>query len=77
MIKLVVQEQTDDGVQSFLVLGDEPFRVEVNNSGIPGGNIIAHIYRGFDVDIEQEPDLVFDGNAPCFSAESCGKVEGI
>lgn len=45
--------------QHFVITTTEPMRVEV--SATEEGFIIAHAYRGAEVDMEQEPDLVFDG----------------
>lgn len=56
MISLnVVDEDTDH----FIVSADEPVRIEVS---VVSGRVIAHAYRGHMIDMEQEPDLVYDGN---------------
>lgn len=52
-------EIINDKAQHFFVSGDEPFRVEVNNTS---GRTVAFVYRGAKIDKDQEPDLVYDGN---------------
>ena len=61
MLKLDITRNEDGGPQSFMVSGDEPFRVDCS---IPfhGANLVAHVYRGMEPDHEQEPCLIFDGN---------------
>lgn len=55
MIRLQV---IDDEQQHFLLTADEPMRVEV----LPvNGKIIAHIYTGTEVDMEQSPVGAYDG----------------
>jgi len=41
----------------FVITSDEPVRIEV--VGVENG-VIAFGYKGTEVDLEQEPDLVFD-----------------
>jgi len=52
-------EVINDATQHFIISGDEPFRIEVS---ILNGNIITHVYHGADVDLEQDPDLCYDGS---------------
>lgn len=61
MLRLQV---VDEDTGHFLVFTDEPMRIEI--SLIPkveedGQTIIAHAYKGVEIDEEQRPDLVFDG----------------
>lgn len=55
MLKLTV---IDDAAQHFVLTLGEPARVEVT---VVGGRVIAHVYRGTATDLEQEPDLTYDG----------------
>lgn len=43
---------------SFIVSGDEPFRVDVSTTG---NAIIAHVYPGAENDPDQDPVFAFDG----------------
>ncbi len=56
MIKL---EILDDERQTFLVTGDEPYRVEV--AVLPGGRILTDVYPGDTVDMDQAPVGGYDG----------------
>lgn len=51
MIKGQVQSGMSEG---FFIQADEPVRVEISSSGV------ITVYRGFEVDMEQEPDACFD-----------------
>lgn len=49
--------------KGFMVRGDEPFRIEVD--ALPGGKgVVAHVYRGYIDDSEQDPDLVYNDDNP-------------
>lgn len=56
MLKLRV---IDNKTQHFILSGNEPFRVEVS---VNRGKVTAHVYRGFDIDQEQELDGCYDGH---------------
>lgn len=53
-VELALKTHSD----SFVVSGDEPFRIDV---GSVYGRIIAHVYTGTEGDEEQDPVLSFDG----------------
>jgi hypothetical protein len=68
MIELEVVKQGEwvegDGataVDHFIVRGDEPWRIEIIHRA---GTVSAHIYRGAETDIEQEPLGCYDGTLP-------------
>jgi hypothetical protein len=64
MIKL---EVIDDEAQHFLLSADEPVRVEV----LPvKGRIVAHVYPGDAVDVEQEPIGAYDGTIDNYTWEA-------
>jgi hypothetical protein len=58
-------EVIDEDTQHFIMRFNEPSRIEVSliSNLEPDGpdRIIAHAYNGTETDMEQEPDLVFDG----------------
>lgn len=43
---------------SFIVSGNEPFRVDVRTAG---NNVIAYVYPGAEIDPDQDPVFAFDG----------------
>lgn len=57
MIRL---EVIDNDEQNFILFADEPMRVEVSVS--KSGEVLADVYQGVDVDMEQEPLGCYDGN---------------
>jgi hypothetical protein len=52
-------EVVNNDDQHFIMRFDRPARIEVS---VVDGKVIAHAYSGYDTDIEQEPDLVYDGS---------------
>ena len=57
MIELEVIDAEKD---HFMVRGDEPYRVEI----IASDPMIAHVYRGEEIDEHQEPVGAYDGTIP-------------
>lgn len=55
-LRLKVENNRD---QHFTMFADEPMRVEVL---VVNGKVVAYGYRGVEIDQEQEPDLIYDGN---------------
>lgn len=60
-IKLKVNKKNADR-QHFMVSFDRPGRIEV--SVTKSGRVIAHVYEGAEVSMEQEPLGAFDGTMP-------------
>lgn len=58
MARPLVNQIINNDEQHFIMRFDEPARIEVS---VVNGQVIAHAYRGYDTDMEQEPDLVYDG----------------
>lgn len=62
MFKLQV---IDPDTDHFLIWADEPVRIEISRIPMTDGfddTIIAHVYKGLAIDLEQGPLLVYDGN---------------
>jgi len=48
------------GHAHFIVIADEPCRVEV--TALPSGNVVAFAYQGTNIDKNQDPVAVFDSH---------------
>ena len=57
MIRL---EVVDNDRQHFVIFADEPMRVEVSVD--KDGLVLADVYQGVEIDMEQEPLGCYDGN---------------
>jgi hypothetical protein len=49
----------DRNRQHFVVRADEPVRVEVE---VVDGKVLAHVYKGTDDDLDQDPVGAYDGS---------------
>ena len=56
MIALAVIDADTD---HFIVAADQPMRIEVS---LVSGRIVAHVYKGAEVDPEQDPSFAYDGH---------------
>jgi hypothetical protein len=59
---MIKMEVINEDRQQFLVAANEPMRVEVLVT--EDGKVIAHVYTGAEVDMDQKPIGAFDGTVP-------------
>jgi hypothetical protein len=55
MLKQKIINQKDGHI---IITSNEPIRIEIIKGADSG--YLCYVYKGIDVDIEQEPDLIFD-----------------